>query len=214
MRRAAVFALALVLAGCGGGVRGRGTATLWVTRDRGASVLYSGRVPAGLNGIQTVERKLKVTTRYGGRYVQSIDGISGSLAGQHDWFYFVDGIEGGRSAAEVTVQPGAVLWWDFRHWSPATMEVPAVVGAFPEPFLHHGSTSVRAGDRGVARAIAREVHGVVAAAKPTRNQILIGGSVPPRAARIRPFRSGWTLELGSAIAARLARDPGALRYRF
>jgi Domain of unknown function (DUF4430) len=214
VRPAVVLALALVLAGCGGGARGHGTATLWVTRDRGAHVLFAGRVPAGLNGIQTVERRLKVTTRYGGRYVQSIDGVSGSLAGQHDWFYFVDGVEGGRSAAEVTVRPGAVLWWDFRHWTPATMEVPAVVGAYPEPFLHHGSTSVSAGDRGVARAIAREVHGVVAAAKPTRNQILIGGSVPPRAARIRPFRSGWTLELGSTIAARLARDPTALRFRF
>ena len=60
-----------------------------------------GSVPAGLNGIQTVERKLKVTTRYGGRYVQSIDGVAGSLGGQRDWFYFVDGVEGDRSAAEV-----------------------------------------------------------------------------------------------------------------
>ena len=43
-----VLALALVLAGCGGGERGHGTATLWVTRDRGAQVLFAGTVPAGL----------------------------------------------------------------------------------------------------------------------------------------------------------------------
>ena len=47
-----------------------------------------------------------MTTRYGGRFIQSIDGIDGSATEQRDWFYFVDGIEGDRSAAEVTLQPG------------------------------------------------------------------------------------------------------------
>ena len=68
VRLAAVLALALALAGCGGGGREHGTATLWVTRDRGGQVVFAGSVPAGLDGIQAVERKLKVTTRYGGRY--------------------------------------------------------------------------------------------------------------------------------------------------
>ena len=95
VRLAAVLALTLALAGCGGGGREHGTATLWVTRDRGGQVIFAGGVPAGLDGIQAVERKLKVSTRYGGRFLQSIDGISGSLTGQRDWFFFVNGIEGG-----------------------------------------------------------------------------------------------------------------------
>ncbi|MDX6425240.1 MAG: hypothetical protein QOD52_645, partial [Gaiellaceae bacterium] len=66
MRRTIVLVLALALAGCGGSGRGHGTATLWVTRDRGAHVIFSGTVPAGSDGIRTVEAKLKVTTRYGG----------------------------------------------------------------------------------------------------------------------------------------------------
>ena len=37
-----------------------------------------------------------MTTRYGGRFLQSIDGIYGSLTGQRDWFFFVNGIEGDR----------------------------------------------------------------------------------------------------------------------
>jgi hypothetical protein len=207
---------ALVLAGCGGAGRGHGTATLWVTRDRGAHVLYAGKVPAGLDGIQSVERKLKVATRYGGRYLQSIDGVSGSLTEQDDWFYFINGIEGDRSAAEVTLRPGDVVWWDFRHWTGSTMSVPVVVGAYPEPFLHGfpGKTSVVGADRGLAARIAAEVHGVVNAKSTPRNYVVIGGKLPPETARIRRFRNGALLELGTAAAERLARDPQALRYRY
>ncbi len=211
MRRTPLLALVLVAAGCGGG-GGHGTATLWVTRDRGAHVLFAGRVPAGLDAIQVVERRLKVTTRYGGRYVQSIRGLAGG--GRHDWFYFVDGVQGDRSAAEVTVRPGAILWWDYRSWTPRTMEIPAVVGAWPEPFLHHGKTSVVSADRALAAKLAAQVHGVVDSKVPTRNQVLVGGKLPPASVHIRPFRNGWTLELGAAIARRLAADPQALRYRF
>ena len=127
-----------------------------MTRDRGAQVLFAGTVPAGLDGIQAVERKLKVTTRYGGRYLQSIDGISGSLSDQRDWFFFVNGIEGDRSATEVTLHPGDVLWWDYRRWSGGAMSVPVVAGAYPEPFLHGfpGRTSVVGTDRALAARIA------------------------------------------------------------
>jgi len=216
VRTGLVLALAFALAGCGGGARERGTATLWVTRDRGAHVLFSGAVPAGLDGIQAVERKLKVTTRYGGRYLQSIDGISGTLSGQRDWFFFVDGVEGDRSAAEVTLHPGDVLWWDYRSWSGSAMSVPLVVGAFPEPFLHGlpGKTSVVGADRALDARIAREVHGVVNAGAAPRNVIVIGGKLAPQTVRIRRYRDGALLELGTAAATRLASDPHSLRYRY
>jgi hypothetical protein len=216
VRTTLVLVLALVLAGCGGGGHGHGTATLWVTRDRGAHVIYAGPVPAGLDGIQVVERKLKVTTRYGGRYLQSIDGISGSLTDQRDWFFFVNGIEGDRSATEVTLRPGDVLWWDYRRWSGSSMSVPLVLGAYPEPFIHGfpGKTSVVSSNRKLAAQIAVQVHGTVNAVTTPRNFIVIGGKLPPQTARIKRFRSGALLELGTAIAERLARDPHALRYRY
>jgi len=213
MRTAAVLLLALVLAGCGSGGRGHGTATLWVTRDRGTHVVYAGAVPAGLNGIQTVERKLKVTTRYGGRFVQSIAGVSGSLSDQRDWFFYVNGIEGGRSAAEVHVHPGDVLWWDYRHWNGSTMEIPVVAGAYPEPFLHAGPTSV-VGEPALARPIAKQVHGSVNARRKLRSFIVVGGRLAPGTVHIARFRHGYLLELGADVARKLAGDPTALRYRF
>ena len=213
MRLAALLVLALVLAGCGAGARGHGTATLWVTRDRGAHVIFSGPVPAGENGIRTVELKLKITTRYGGRYLQSVDGIEGSLSEQRDWFYYLDGLEGGVSAADVTLHAGDILWWDYRHWTPPTMDIPVVAGAYPQPFLQ-GRTSVLAESRMVAARLARQVHGVVGPRTSVRNYIVVGGRFAPEHVHVARFERGVKLELGTAIARRLAADPTALRYRF
>jgi uncharacterized protein DUF4430 len=209
-------ACVLVLAGCGGDGHAHGTATLWITRDRGAHVLYAGRVPAGLTAMQALARKQKLTTRYGGRFVQSIGGLEGSLAAERDWFFFVDGLEGGRSAAEVKLHDGDIEWWDYRSWHGGAMSVPVVVGSYPEPFLHGlpGKTSVVGGDKRVARAIAKQVHGVVDATAASQNVIKIGGGLPANAARIRRSGSGVLLELGAATARRLAHNPRALRYRY
>jgi hypothetical protein len=213
VRPALVLLLALALAGCGGGGREHGTATLWVTRDRGAHVIFSGVVPAGSDGIRTLERRLKVTTRYGGRYLQSVNGLAGSLTQQRDWFFFVNGVEGDRSAAEVKLHPGDVLWWDYRKWNARTMHVPVVAGAYPQPFL--GSpTSVVSANRALAARIAKQVHGVVNAKRPPRNYIIIGGKLTPGTVHIATFRKGFLLELGTAAARRLASDPEFLRYRY
>jgi hypothetical protein len=213
VKRLALLLLALALTGCGGSERGHGTATLWVTRDHGAHVLFAGEVPAGDNGIRAVERKLKVTTRYGGRYLQSVSGYEGSLAHQRDWFYYLNGLDGERSAADVKLKPGDTLWWDFRGWTGATMHVPVVAGAYPKPFLGR-PTSVVSPDRALAAKIAKQVHGVVNAKKSLPNFIVIGGDLPANAVHIRPFQKGFVLELGTAIARRLAADLTALRYRY
>ena len=218
MRRAALLLLALAVAGCGG-AREHGTATLWVTRNDGAHVLYAGTVGAGGDGIRTVERKLKVSTRYGGRYLQSVNDISGSLGAQTDWFYFVNGVEGGQSAVDVRIRPGDVLWWDYRHWTSATMHVPVVLGAYPEPFLHgfdwvKPGASVVSGDRALAQRIAAQVGGTVNATTTATNFIVIGGKLAPDTARIRVFRKGVLLELGTAVAKKLAADPTVLRRRY
>ena len=213
MRRTLVLVLAFALAGCGGSGRTHGTATLWVTTDRGDHVVFSGSVPAGSDAIRTVEAKLKVTTRYGGRYLQSVNGLSGSLTEQRDWFYFVNGVEGGRSAAEVTIHDGDVLWWDYRRWTGATMSVPVVAGAYPKPFLGQ-PTSVVSPDRALAAKIAKQVHGVVNAKAPLRNFIIISATLPASSVHIRSFRKGVVLELGTAVARRLAADPATLRYRY
>lgn len=137
-RALAPLLLALALAACGGGgerAGGEGQARLWVTHDRGSEVVLTATVPAGLTVMQALQREADVETRYGGRFVQAIEGVQGSLAQRRDWFYFVNGIEPDVGAAEVTLRAGDVAWWDLRSWA-GEMRQPVVVGAFPEPFLH------------------------------------------------------------------------------
>ena len=144
---------ALALAGCGGAgpTAADGTAQLWVTRDRGSEVLVDADVPAGQTLLRALRSKAKVTTRYGGGFVQSIDGVEGSARHHEDWFWFVNGLAGDRSATSYRLRDGDVAWWDYRDWSgdAATLEV--VAGAFPEPFLHGYDGKTRAG-RGAVRA--------------------------------------------------------------
>jgi hypothetical protein len=83
------------------------------------------------------QRNAKVTTRFGGDFVQSIGGISG---GRHDgrpydWFIYLDGSLTSKGAGGLRVRGGERLWWDHHDWG-LTPDVPAVVGSFPEPFRH------------------------------------------------------------------------------
>jgi hypothetical protein len=134
-------AAAFALTGCGLGAGPAPSAVrLSVTSDFGAHVVRSWNAPH-VRGQETVMsllmRNAAVTTRYGGGFVQSIDG----LAGGHeegkpiDWFYYVNGVEAPAGAAATNVHPGDHIWWDRHDWS-QTDSVPAVVGSFPEPFLN------------------------------------------------------------------------------
>jgi uncharacterized protein DUF4430 len=82
-------------------------------------------------------RNAPVKTRYGGRFVNAIKGISSTSTGgrRFDWFYYVNGIEAEVGAADRNVEGNDHVWWDYHDWSGA-MRVPAVVGSFPEPFVH------------------------------------------------------------------------------
>ncbi len=138
----AVLAAAAGASGCGlGAGSGAGSVSLVVTRDFGRVPVKGSPVTAGAPGGETamraLERSFDVRTRYGGGFVQAIDGVSGGSKGARplDWFFYVNGIEAPKGAASTRVHNGDVIWWDHHDWG-ATHRVPAVVGAFPEPFRH------------------------------------------------------------------------------
>lgn len=131
---------AVALAGCGVGAGEKsGDVRIIATRDFGARTLDARIVqdiPESETVMRLTQRTFDVTTSYGGRFVESIDGIEGGgRGGKADWFYWVNGIIGQESAADFDLHGGDRVWWDYRDWGGA-QNVGAVVGQFPEPFAH------------------------------------------------------------------------------
>ena len=226
-RACAAIALVAALAGCGGASGGDGTATLWITRDRGATVIATASVPAGLTVMQALDREADIDTRYGGRFVQSVNGLEGSASRGWDWFYFVNGVGGDRGAAEYRLRAGEVAWWDYRRWRGLREDV-VVVGAFPEPFVHGYAGKVRPvavryrrpSQRDTARAVGRLVgaRSVASAATPLPSGAsvvkIVDGPARMFSASAPSARGPYTFTLSEAAARRLLARPAIARYRY
>ncbi len=140
---AVLCAVAVALGGCGLGAGSTPDApiSLTVTRDFGASALLE--LPgAKVSGSDTVMRLLQrnakgVKTRFGGQFVQAIDGVSGGRRDGRpvDWFIYVNGILTDQGAGAIDVHGGDRVWWDHHDWG-VTPDARAVVGSYPEPFVH------------------------------------------------------------------------------
>jgi Domain of unknown function (DUF4430) len=225
VKRVVALLVVAVLAACGGGDEQDGNASLWITRDRGAQVLFDGTVSAGLTVMQALRQKADVETRYGGRFVQSIDGLEGSLRKGRDWFFFVNGVAADRGAAEYRLERGDIAWWDYREWQ-GEGEVRIVVGAFPEPFLrgYGGRTRPahvryeRSSQAAAARRIGEmiEAESVARSATPVppgANGFLLVAGPPSFRARLVSPRGPYTFVL-AGDANRLAHDPDLARFRY
>jgi Domain of unknown function (DUF4430) len=213
VRPAPLLVVAVLVAGCSSTSSGR--AVVWVTRDRGAHVLHVASVPAGLTAMQGLSRVAKVESRYGGRYVRSVDGVGEQ--GRKAWFYYVNGYLADRSAAEYRLHAGDVEWWDFRSWRDPAQD-PVVVGAFPEPFLRgyggkRRSTVILTSDSAPVQALARRLHATV-----TSNSLHVRGPnliqiVPGEKMTARLEFTGSTSP-GSPVRLIFTGDPTLLLRRW
>ena len=134
----ALLLAALAVAGCGFGAGADvGEVELTVTREFGAAPLAERTIVAKESDtvMRVLEGSADISTRYGGGYVRSIEGLEEAQRGgrPYDWFFFVDGVESPVGAADYSLQGHERIWWDYRDWL-ATNHVPAVVGSFPAPF--------------------------------------------------------------------------------
>jgi hypothetical protein len=190
-----------------------------VTRDFGRTVLVDEDRPE-IRGADTVmrllQRNARVTTRFGGGFVQSIDGIAGGQ--EHgrpvDWFFYVDGALSERGASDVRVRDGAAIWWDHHDWGSGPAGGAAVVGSFPAPFrdaptrlacVPARSAACDTARAALRRAGARVVDATTASVASGRGPgVLVG----PHAA-IRAAPAARVLEEGpgaSGVYARPSRD--------
>jgi hypothetical protein len=205
----ALLAAALAAAGCGVGAgAGVGEVSLTVTRDFGAKRLL-GPEREGASESDTamrqLERNAEISTRYGGRYVEAIEGTSAATQGgdRFDWFFYVDGVESPVGAADYALHGGDAVWWDYRDWSGAE-GVPAVVGSWPQPF--------RDGYEGGRHPVAVECLGGGSACGEVRARLEAAGvslaKGSPKDA-IRVLVGPWTQVREDPAAAQLEAGPQA-----
>jgi hypothetical protein len=205
----ALLGAALAAAGCGlGPGSGVGDVELTVTRDYGTVPVLHRQV-GDLTESDTVMRALEdsaaITTRYGGGFVQSIEGVEAeeSIDRSLDWFFYVNGVESTVGAADYPLHGGESIWWDYRDWD-AAMRVPAVVGSWPQPFT--------GGYDGEARPVAVEcVGGGVACAAVDEQLEDAGVSVPSRPPddAIRVLVGPWVRVRQDPAAAQIEDGPQA-----
>lgn len=196
----ALLAAALATAGCGlGPGPDVGRVSLRVTREYGSEQVLppaSDEASESDTVMRVLERDADISTRYGGGFVQSIDGLEAEerFGRSLDWFFYVNGVESTVGAADYSLHGGEAIWWDYRDWS-AAMRVPAVVGSWPQPFA--------GGYDGERRPVAVECLGGGTACDTARGALEAAGvdlgAGSPRGA-IRMLVGPW---------ARLRRDPAA-----
>jgi Domain of unknown function (DUF4430) len=137
----ALLSAALASVGCGVGPGSDvGEVSLTVTRDYGAELLQPAshdKASESDTVMRVLERSAEISTRYGGGFVSSIDGLTETAREGHryDWFFYVNGVESPVGAADFSLHGGESIWWDYRNWSAAS-RVPAVVGSWPQPLTH------------------------------------------------------------------------------
>jgi hypothetical protein len=205
-------ATAALLGGCGFGPgRATGGVSLVITQGFGSSDVGSvsaAKVPGSETVMRMLERGFHVQTRYGGGFVQSIDGRSGN-GSQTDWFYYVNGIQAPQGAATTAVHRGDRIWWDLHDWH-ATDSIPAVVGSFPEPFVHGVGgkrlpTTLECGS-GVSSACKRVTAALTAARVPVSSQLIGTGSGPDSLAVVV---ATWREVRPEVAASLIAHGPSA-----
>lgn len=203
----ALLGAALVAAGCGIGPGADvGEVSLAVTRDYGSQQVRpptSDEARESDTVMRLLERNAEISTRYGGGFVQSIEGLSETVSGgrSYDWFFYVNGVESPVGAADFSLHGGEAIWWDYRDWGSAP-RVPAVVGAWPQPFI--------GGYEGERHSVVLECEGGGAACNEVRRR-LEGVGVKTVAAgandAIRVLVGPWARLRNDPSAAQLERGP-------
>jgi hypothetical protein len=93
----------------------------------------------GTSAMAALMKVAEVETAYGGGFVNSINGVRSTFTGKEnikaDWFIYVNGIQSNIGALDYELHDGDIQHWDFHDWS-FRQFVPAIIGDFPEPFLH------------------------------------------------------------------------------
>jgi hypothetical protein len=108
--------------------------TVVATRDFGNKLIF-GRV-AEIEGGDSAQEALREVAKVGmaGSYIEGIEGIYDNQ--EYYWFYYINGVLANVFASGYKPHDGDIEHWDFHDWSYSMHGSSAIIGDFPEPFLH------------------------------------------------------------------------------
>ncbi len=112
-----------------------------VCRDFGREEIINANynLSGDVSAMYALESVANVETAYNGGFVNSINGVhsghSGSQSARMDWFYYINGILANTGSSDYVMYPGDIERWDYHSWG-YMFFIPAIVGDYPEPFLH------------------------------------------------------------------------------
>ena len=113
------------------------TVQVAVTTDFGGDVLLDEtiEVPRGTSVKDALLQVADIETKYGGGFVQSINGVQSQFPVKKDWFLYINGLSSNIGAEDYKLSDGDDILFDFHDWR-FRMFIPALIGNVPEPFLH------------------------------------------------------------------------------
>ena len=117
------------------------TVRVMATQNFGQRLMFDEtlEVLPGTSAMTALMKAAEVETSYGGGFVNAINGVrsgfTGSQSVKMDWFIYVNGIQSNIGALDYKLHDGDIQHWDFHQWSFRHF-IPAIVGDFPEPFVH------------------------------------------------------------------------------
>jgi len=171
--------------------------TVVVTGDFGRELILAEEIEIGegTDAMAALQTVAGVETKYGGGFVKAINGLESQEASQLDWFYYINGISLSLGAKDYFLSDGDVEQWDLRDWSYRQF-VPAIIGAFPQPFLNGvrgeakptavvydepfaeeaGALAAKLEEWGVAEVTLNGAEALSEAIKEQSNLIIVGGA--------------------------------------
>jgi hypothetical protein len=99
------------------------------TEDFGSRVVLDERatLPPGTSAMEALQQVADIETRYGGGFVNAINGVRSQFPTKDDWFIYANGISMNRGAADYVLRDGDVLQFDLHDWG-FRMFIPAIIG--------------------------------------------------------------------------------------
>ncbi len=92
-------------------------------------------IDANTSIMAALQQMSDVETKYGGGFVHDINEVRSEYGDNMDWLVYVNGIQTRTGASDYQLLPGNMTQWDFHDWR-FRMFTPAIIGAFPRPFLY------------------------------------------------------------------------------